>query len=504
MLIKIKSKIARNIGILLFSSICLLSFFSCNKTDLIPIADDETLSVISNDYFEAVSDTDPTYWKKANTHDPSIIHAKDGYYYVYSTDAQKGTLLQKRVQVRRSKDMITWEYVGIALQSIPEESVKLNGADYVWAPQVIYLHGKYYMYYCTTAFGRKLSYIGLAISDKPEGPFIPEGKILTCVQKDPVNVIDPNVMFDAEGKLWMVYGSFFGGIYILPLDKKTGLRPKGDSGWGTKIAGGSHTPFEGPCIVLKDDYYYLFLSTGDLNTDYCIHVARCPVSSGITGPYLDYEGKDVNDALPNTCRTIGNKILGSFAITNERGIRAPGGQHVFKDGEKFYMVHHTRTTFKESYFFYLNVREVYFNEDSWPVVNPNEFTGNYNSVNKTINNESLVGSWELVQSVRSNRKGAFKNYEKRRYNGIFVSDAVETLSKTCTFIEGGIVETPYGIGTWELKDNNVSIFLTSDEDDKTISYKGIVTYAYDVMSNKKVLSISTMGSNGEYLFGNKY
>ena len=494
-----------------FLLLLIIALFGCASTTLHkPELTPELLGSLTEDYTKSVSDTNPENWKKANTHDPSIIHAEDGYYYAYSTDAQKGSLVVKGVHVRKSPDLVNWTFVGKALSEVPEESLAINGADYVWAPQVIYLNGKYYMYYCTSAFGKKMSYIGLAISNKPEGPFVPAGKILSCVQSDPVNTIDPNVMYDANGDLWMVYGSFFGGIYIIKLDSKTGLRPEGDTGWGTKIAGGSHAALEGPCIIQHEDYYYLFLSMGDLNYDYSVRVARCPVSDGIDGTYRDYDGNDMNDAVGSSVRLMGNKILGSFAFDGEFGIRSPGGQHVFQDKDgKYFLASHTRTTFRESYFFYLQVRQMYFNEEGWPVLNPNEYTGeNLTDTDGSllVKESDVAGEWQMIQSERSARKGTFKNFEKKRVNGIYLADAQEAVSKACTLTNDGKVLSPYGNGTWQLNGSNITITLdysSEDAEEKTITYYGIITRAHDVFADKDVITITTMGTNGEYLFGNK-
>ena len=74
------------------------------------------------------------------------------------------------------------------------------------------------------------------------------------------NVVDPCVFFDKDGKLWMVYGSYSGGIYILEMDPETGFPL--ETGYGKKLLGGSHLRIEAPYIIYspETDYYYLFLS----------------------------------------------------------------------------------------------------------------------------------------------------------------------------------------------------------------------------------------------------
>ena len=116
-----------------------------------------------------------------------------------------------------------------------------------------------------------------------------------------MNAIDPCVLYDDDGNLWMTYGSWFGGIYMLKLDGKTGLRDytytyatidnESDIYQGLKIAGGQHCSGEASYIQKVGEYYYLFMSYGGLtaNGGYNMRVFR---SDKITGPYKDYSGDD--------------------------------------------------------------------------------------------------------------------------------------------------------------------------------------------------------------------
>lgn len=91
------------------------------------------------------------------------------------------------------------------------------------------------------------------------------------------NCIDPNTVKDREGRLWLVYGSWSGGIFLIELDVETGLpiHPKQDVKnqvdpyFGKKLLGGGHKSIEGPYILYdpQADYYYLFVSFGWLARD---------------------------------------------------------------------------------------------------------------------------------------------------------------------------------------------------------------------------------------------
>src|SRR5690606_35277886 len=110
------------------------------------------------------------------------------------------------------------------------------------------------------------------------------------------NTIDPDTFYDKHGKLWMTYGSYSGGIFILEMDEATGL-PLPGQGYGKHLAGGDHAQIEGSYILYstETDYYYLFVSSGGLaSTDgYNIRIAR---SRNPDGPYLDAEGRNLTEA----------------------------------------------------------------------------------------------------------------------------------------------------------------------------------------------------------------
>ena len=104
-------------------------------------------------------------------------------------------------------------YVELVLQDV-----------YKRQPYIIPYKDKYRLYYCVSAFGRKTSYIGLAESTSPEGPWTQKGCIVKTDDSTAMNAIDPSVIADENtGKWWMHYGSFFGGLYCVELNPETGL-----------------------------------------------------------------------------------------------------------------------------------------------------------------------------------------------------------------------------------------------------------------------------------------
>ena len=91
------------------------------------------------------------------SHDPAIFYdEKSGNYYVYSTDA--GPKRREKIggQIRRSKDLINFEYIGTALAdgTIPEEVAAHTNAKGIWAPDIVLYNGRYRLYYSASTFGR--------------------------------------------------------------------------------------------------------------------------------------------------------------------------------------------------------------------------------------------------------------------------------------------------------------------------------------------------------------
>ena len=134
------------------------------------------------------------------------------------------------IQMRRSKDLVVG-ISGLGIARVPPEAVEWvrshaggHGATNIWAPYIIPYNNKYRLYYCVSAFGRKTSYIGLAESDSPEGPWTLAGCAGKTDDTTAMNAIDPSITVDtSNGKWWMHYGSFFGGLYCVELNPETGL-----------------------------------------------------------------------------------------------------------------------------------------------------------------------------------------------------------------------------------------------------------------------------------------
>jgi arabinan endo-1,5-alpha-L-arabinosidase len=167
---------------------------------------------------DSLAASDTSKWGNLYSHDPSIFKDDSGYYYVYSTDV--GAAGGVGIQIKKSKDMINWQFVGHALDSIPKEAVDWAHPQNLWAPDIIKVGNEYRLYYSASTFGSQQSVIMLAAANNPEGPFINKGIVLKTKPGEPVNAIDPNIVQDVEtDNMYMVYGSFWRGIILYKLIK---------------------------------------------------------------------------------------------------------------------------------------------------------------------------------------------------------------------------------------------------------------------------------------------
>ncbi|MDD7740305.1 MAG: family 43 glycosylhydrolase [Fusicatenibacter sp.] len=360
-------------------------------------------------------------------HDPSMMwDPVTKRYYSYSTDIyqpQHGLNDRIGIPVRSSEDLIHFRYEGTVLS---EESVaegKDNGeySDTVsfWAPFVEYVNGEYRMYYAATrAFGSYESRIWLAVAKNPLGPFVNRGVVMDSwgTGTTSPNAIDPHVVRDRRN-CYLVYGSYFGGIYLKKLDDETGLALSGDPKEtgiciSRKAPNGLLNGPEGASVIYVPEtgYYYLFQSYGWLGSNYDIRVGR---SLNVEGPYLDLDGRDLVE------ESMGLKIANSYQFKAENpnavqeengwswgGFRAPGHGVPFHDPRtgNYFFVHHIRDgspscrrfqkrDSQDSYLeHYLFVRPMMFQE-GWPVLGPEPYTGEDLNL---IPAWEVRGRWEIV------------------------------------------------------------------------------------------------------------
>ncbi len=423
---------------------------------------------------------DESRWTVNNAHDPAIIQTDQGYY-VYSTDVRVAGEPKPGVMVRKSTDLIHWTWVGQALPGIPQEASDWTGAVNLWAPDVIKVGDTYRMYYSASSFGSTRSAIGLQTSTSPEGPWTDEGIVVKtdAQEKDRLNAIDANPALDADGKMWMVYGSFFDGIYIAELDPATGKFKQ--DGYGKRIAARDRDTadgaVEGPYIIYHPTFkkYYLFVSYDSLFEDYNVRVGR---SDAITGPYTDANGRNLLDTEHLPQYEVGTKLLGGYRFSEGEGWIAPGHNSVLQDGDDYYIVHHARGE-TDKHWPYLHVRKMLWTSGGWPVVSPERYAG---EKEQPIPQSMLAGIWEGMAMDPS------------------VNGQVQSVPFTLT--GKGKIEAENGAGTWTF-DGKQTLTLTwraspwggaSTEEMKLLP-------AWDWERNQPVLVMTGMNDHGIAVWG---
>jgi arabinan endo-1,5-alpha-L-arabinosidase len=356
------------------------------------------LTDIRDSYGEISSFQFADQWGPYNVHDPSVF--KDGeWFYSYSTDVAYGQPLSRvGIQIRRSKDLVKWEFVGWAMNGRPSQAVNYirgNGVEpfeNIWAPYIIKIGSEYRLYYSLSSSRFKLSATGLLVSDSPTGPFAERGLVVTSNTNIPMtNAIDPAVVVDQAGAHWMYYGSAFDGIYVMELNPATGLaKTANDKGFriaergftGSRINGN----IEAPEVIFneKTGYYYLFLSYDWLETKYNIRVGR---SKSPTGPFLDYHGQDMNEARDDI-----PMIVAPYQFQGHPGWQGVAHNAVFRDGDDYFIAHQGRPS-SDRFYMIMHVRKLFWTEDGWPLASPQRFA---NLDEEVVKAEDIVGNWEQI------------------------------------------------------------------------------------------------------------
>ncbi|MBD5778868.1 glycoside hydrolase family 43 protein [Pelagicoccus sp. NFK12] len=444
----------------------------------------------------------PTFTRNASVHDPSVIKVGDRFYVYGSHGASAWT-----------DDLMNWTQVATSVfsgnprhfanfNSDLSELVAWADANTLWAADVYQLDdGKYYYYYNVwTNYLNYRSYMGVAVSDTIEGPYSNVGEILrggTGVTGfnpavDP-NTIDPTLYRDTEDNLWMTYGSYSGGIFVLEMDDTTGFQKPGQE-WGTKILNGRGALIEGPFIDYnpETEYYYLFLSYGGLNSndDYNMRVFR---SRNPDGPFLDPAGNDPATAPVSGWRDYGQTFAGGWQFLpvpgelsqNPTGYLSPGHNSVIKDPAtgKWFNFFHTRFLGRgEAH--EIRIHQFFFNEDGWPVMAPHRYAG------------ETQGSY-TAQDVAGSYKAILHPKEINHSDWVPGGDPNPTFSTVVALSGDGSVSSADG-DTWTMVDGQ-NIRITMDG----VLYKGVVCEQWDNENKLWVMGFTAVGPDGRSLWGSE-
>lgn len=306
--------------------------------------------------------------KPVSVHDP--VMAKEGKtYYLFSTGPG--------ITFYSSQDMLNWTEEGRVFTSGPAWAKKPAPSfdGHIWAPDIHFHNGKYYLYYSVSGFGKNTSAIGVTTNATLDPraanyKWSDQGLLLQSVpERDNWNAIDPNIIVDAKGEPWMAFGSFWSGIKLVKLDASR-TRLAEPQVWHAlarrerqELAGepnGKPEEIEGPHILKKGDYYYLFVSWGlccqKERSTYHVVVGR---SKQVTGPYLDRAGKDMK---------LGG---GSLVIGGNANWKGVGHNSAYTiDGRDLMVLHAYETA--DNYLQKLKILDIKWDKDGWPTVDPQD------------------------------------------------------------------------------------------------------------------------------------
>ncbi len=471
-------------------------------------------------------------WNLANVHDPTVEKCGE-YYYMYQTDASYGNAHDGHghFPYRRSKDLVTWQYMGSAMTAAPawvKDSLNNKRARMVpplpaianpkygyWAPYIKKVGSKYRMYYSIVVddpivgirdnegLWREKSwseraFIGLAeCDDLATNNWVDKGMVV-CSEPDGVksyvrngkndweayfkfNAIDPTFTVTPEGEHYLIYGSWHSGIAALKLNPTTGKpdQLKTLSDYGTRIATRSATSrwqaSEGPEIIYNPDtqYYYLFLAYDELSVAYNTRVAR---SRNITGPYLGINGANITngaDAWP--------MLTHPYGFNNHTGWVGFSHCSVFQNPDTKEWFYASQARLPENVpginvsnaLMMGHVRAIQWTEDGWPVVSAER----YAAVPKTtITEASFIGSWEQITM----------NYQYKT-----IQKSVSIFLTADKKVSGGLT------GTWSYDSTNQTLTVNGNK------CKVSDSWDWEASPRKVTITYSGFTSSGQPVWAKK-
>lgn len=302
-------------------SVCLMILSSCSAsvTGRLSYASEATDPLA---HYMLAGDTLPAL-------DPSIIRQGDTYY-AFSTDVA-GFPSSGNLPIRCSQDKVNWTLCGSVFpDGIPAWiPAHVPGSQGLWAPDISYFNGQYHVYYVASILNTQQSVIGLATNttlDAKDSTYqwVDRGLVLESHPGDDFNALDPNILVDTDGRVWLTYGSYWNGIKQRQIDPATGMLLQSNSSRYDLATrpGVPGNPIEGASLVHHGNYYYLFVSvdhccmTTTAQDDYKEAVGR---SASPHGPFMDEAGT----AMMNGGGTV---LLEGDGTWN-----APGGATAYLD-----------------------------------------------------------------------------------------------------------------------------------------------------------------------------
>ncbi len=504
--------------------------------------------------------------KRVSVHDPSIVwEPTSSTYYIFGSHRA----------VAKTTDLMSWSTVNpvvstTAFSSPTVKKVKKGGVEYdfafnaeswskrgstsydisgnLWAPDVIYNKAmKKWCMYMSVNGDKWYSSIVLLTADNIEGPYTYQAPVVISGFHDGTsykdtdlevvlgaqgslperykmatsgsgnwgerwpNNIDPCVFYDEEGKLWMSYGSWSGGIWMLELDENTGLRDYDvnyeltgsgngitiDPYFGKKIAGGYYVSGEASYIEYIGGWYFLFVTYGGLEAagGYQMRVFR---SEKPDGPYVDvrntnaiFQSYKLNyGSTSNDKRGVnifgaysdwGNQVVGNWSE------RSQGHNSIIaaEDG-RTYLVYHTRFQNRDEAH-EVRVHQVFQNKDGWLVAAPFEYTGDQ------VKSADIASTQQVPTSQIP---GSYKLL----IHDFNLDHSKKELAKPVSIeVNADGTITGSTTGTWSITEGTsyISIKLESS----SYAYEGVMVYQTLEPTTDRVMAFTAVNRNGVTIWG---
>lgn len=242
--------------------------------------------------------------------DPSVI-CVDRVYYATGTSSEWAP----HYPIYRSRDLVNWTHVGHVFDRKPEWTVSS-----FWAPEIVAIDGRYYVYYTARRASDSHSYIGVAVADRPEGPYTDCGPIVVHGSE----AIDAYVFDDGDGRRFISWKAY--GLDPRPIELMAArlsddcLSTVGEP--FTLMRDDEHTLMEGQLMFREGDYYYILYSIRNccgFNSDYAVSAAR---SRRLEGPYERCPANPILHGGNDEIKSVGH---GTLVTTPE--------------GERYYLCH---------------------------------------------------------------------------------------------------------------------------------------------------------------------
>jgi len=265
-----------------------------------------------------------------------------------------------------------------------------------WAPDIAYFNNKYHLYYAVSTLGNQTSAIGLVTNPTldtaaPDYQWTDQGPVIQSAPGYRYNAIDASIIQTPEGRVWMSFGSYWDGIYMMELDPSTGMRLS-TRVTPTRVA--DNSSIEASYVYHHGDYHYLFVNydtcCSGVDSTYNIRVAR---STNVTGPFVDQDGVGMI-----------NSGGGTLFLGSEEQYIGPGHIGIFEDQGVDWFGYHYYDGNADGAPTY-NLRTLLWSDDGWPIAGPSLSPADLNLDGAVDLTDYGILSNHMLQSAASHADG---------------------------------------------------------------------------------------------------